>query len=150
MKIVYLDTSAIVKRYVQETGSDIVTSLYSKAWAGDVKVAFSLWNIGEVLGVLDEYYRRGWLRREDYELARLEFLGEILKMLKLRILKAIPVKTSLITKTWRLVEKYHIYQADALQVVSAREVNASEFYTADQTLCKVASEEQINTTCLAE
>jgi predicted nucleic acid-binding protein len=150
MKIVYLDTSAIVKRYVQEAGSDIVTSLYSKAWAGDVKVAFSLWNIGEVLGVLDKYYRRGWLRREDYELARLEFLGEILKMLKLRVLKAIPVKTSLITKTWRLVEKYHIYQADALQVVSAREVNAGEFYTADQTLCRVASEEQLNTVCLAE
>ena len=46
MKIVYLDTSAIVKRYIQEAGSDVVASLYSSAWQGDVKISFSLWNIG--------------------------------------------------------------------------------------------------------
>jgi predicted nucleic acid-binding protein len=32
MKTVYLDTSAIVKRYIQETGSDVVAQLYTKAW----------------------------------------------------------------------------------------------------------------------
>jgi predicted nucleic acid-binding protein len=47
-----------------------------------------------------------------------------------------------------LIEKYHIHQADALQLVSAREVKTSEFYTADQTLCKVAREEQLNAECL--
>jgi predicted nucleic acid-binding protein len=34
MRIVYLDTSAIIKRYVQESGSEVVASLYSKAWLG--------------------------------------------------------------------------------------------------------------------
>jgi len=54
LKIVYLDTSAIVKRYIQEAGSDVVASLYSSAWQGSVKISFSPWNIGEVLGVLDD------------------------------------------------------------------------------------------------
>jgi predicted nucleic acid-binding protein len=71
-----------------------------------------------------------------------------MKMLKLRVLRVIPVKLALIAKTWGLIEKYHIYQADALQLVSAREVKASEFYTADQTLCRVAREEQLNAECL--
>jgi len=148
MKTVYLDTSAIVKRYIQEAGSDVVTQLYSKAWLGDLKIAYSAWNIGEVLGVLDKYYMRRWLSRGDYELARLEFLGETMKMLKLKVLRVVPVKLALIAKTWELIEKYHIYQADALQLASAREVKASEFYTADQTLCRVAREEQLNAECL--
>jgi predicted nucleic acid-binding protein len=150
LRIVYLDTSAIIKRYLQETGTDLITSLYSKVWLGDLKIAFSFWNIGEVLGVLDRYFRRGWLSREDYELAKLEFLGETLKMLRLRTLKIIPVKTSIITKTWDLIEKYHIYQADALQIVSAREAGAKELYTADQTLCKVGVEEQLEVNCLED
>jgi len=92
MKTVYLDTSAIVKRYIQEAGSDVVTQLYSKAWLEDLKIAYSAWNIGEVLGVLDKYYMRRWLSRGDYELARLEFLGETMKMLKLKVLRVVPVK----------------------------------------------------------
>jgi len=32
MKTVHLDASAIVKRYIQEAGSDVVAQLYSKAW----------------------------------------------------------------------------------------------------------------------
>uniref|UniRef100_A0A7C5Z047 PIN domain-containing protein n=1 Tax=Ignisphaera aggregans TaxID=334771 RepID=A0A7C5Z047_9CREN len=150
MKTIYLDTSAIVKRYIKETGSDIIVSLYSKAWLGELKIAFSLWNIGEVLGVLDKYHRRGWLSKDDYELARLEFLGETLKMLRLRVLKVIPVKASIIAKTWSLVEKYHVYQADALQIVSAREAGTSQLYTADQVLCKVGTEEQLEVICLAQ
>lgn len=148
MKTVYLDTSAIVKRYIQEAGSDVVAQVYSKAWLGDLRIAYSVWNIGEVLGVLDKYYTRGWLSRGDYELARLEFLGETVKMLKLRVLRVVPVKLALIARTWELIERYHIYQADALQIVSAREVKASEFYTADQTLCRVAREEKLDAECL--
>ena len=148
MKIVYLDTSAIIKRYVQESGSEVVAFLYSKAWLGEGKIAFSLWNIGEVLGVLDKYYKRGWLTSGDYELARREFLGETLKMLRLRLLNIIPLKPPLIVESWKLVEKHRIHQADALQIASSKLAAAEEFYTADKTLCEVASEEKLNTRCL--
>jgi predicted nucleic acid-binding protein len=149
MKLVYLDTSAIVKRYIQEPGSDVVESVYSSAWQGEVKIAFSLWNIGEVLGVLDKYYRRGWVTRNDYQLARREFLGESLSMLKLRALKVVPIKTSILAQSWELVEKHHIHQADALQIVASRMIGAEEFYTADEALCKVTVEEKLNTRCFA-
>ncbi len=148
MKIAYLDTSAIVKRYIQEVGSDIVASVYSNAWQGEAKISFSLWNIGEVLGVLDKYYRQGWLTGEDFKLARREFIGETLRMLKLRILRIVPVKPSIVVKSWRLVEKYHVYQADAIQIASSKEVNAEEFYTGDKTLCNIAELEGLKQVCL--
>jgi len=148
LKIAYLDTSAIVKRYIQEVGSDIVASVYSNAWQGEAKISFSLWNIGEVLGVLDKYYRRGWLTGEDFKLARREFIGETLRMLKLRILRIVPVKPSIVVKSWRLVEKYHVYQADAIQIASSKEVKAEEFYTGDKTLCSIAELEGLKQVCL--
>ncbi len=148
MKTTYLDTSAIVKRYIQEPGSDVMSSLYSRAWSGDLRIAFSLWNFGEVLGVFDRYYRRGWLTKEGYEIARVEFLYETLRMLRLKLLKVVPLRVPVVAAAWGLVEKHHIYQADALQVASAKEVKADEFYTADQVLCRVAKLESLNTVCL--
>ena len=48
--IVYLDSSSMVKRYVEEPGTKIVREAYLKAYSGELLIAFSLWNIGEVLG----------------------------------------------------------------------------------------------------
>ncbi|MHB9301750.1 type II toxin-antitoxin system VapC family toxin [Thermofilum pendens] len=141
--MVYLDSSAVVKRYVLEPGSEVVSRVYYKALNGESTLSFSAWNIGEVLGVLDKYYRRGWLSREDYEKARFQFLGETIRLLKLRLLKIVPVRTKLLIETWRIVEKYHVYEADALQLVSAKYVGAEEFYTGDEQLHKIAAEERV-------
>jgi predicted nucleic acid-binding protein len=94
--LVYLDTSAIIKRYVREPGSELMNEIYEKALSGDVLLSFSLWNIGEVLGVLDKYRRRQWLDDENYLKARVQFLGETLRFIKLRLIKVIPVGTGLL------------------------------------------------------
>jgi len=52
---VYLDSSALVKRYVSEPGTG-VDYVFDKGWAGEVSIISSIWNIGEVL---DERRRRG-------------------------------------------------------------------------------------------
>jgi predicted nucleic acid-binding protein len=61
------------KKIILEYGSDIVSDVYTKALNGDLRIAFSIWNIGEVLGALNKYYRRGWLSKDDYENARVQF-----------------------------------------------------------------------------
>ncbi len=141
--IVYLDSSAIVKRYVLENGSDKVAEVYEAALTGEAKIAFSSWNIGEVLGVLDKYHRRGQLSEQDYRLARRQFVGETLRLIRLRIVKIVPVKTSLLVLAWRLIETEHIYEADALQIVSAKYIKATNFLTGDKRLHKVALSEGI-------
>ena len=142
--MVYLDSSAIVKRYVLEPGSEIVSGVYDKALSGGLALTFSVWNIGEVLGVLDKYYRRGWLDKQDYTKARYQFIGETIRLLKLRLLKIIPIKTRLLIRAWPLIEKYHIYIADALQVISAKHVGAQKLYTGDKQVHEIAVKEGIN------
>jgi len=54
------------------------------------------------------------------------------RLLKLKLLRIVPVKTRLLMRTWPLIEKYHIYEADALQIVSAKHVKAKELYTGER------------------
>ncbi len=146
--ITYLDSSAMVKRYVIEPGTDIISRVYSKALMGETIIAISLWNIGEVLGVLDKYYRRRWLDRQDYEKARLQFIAETLKLLRLKVLRVVPLKARILLDTWLLIEKHHLYEADALQIVTARYVNADSLYTGDKKLHEIAVNEGIKSVYL--
>ncbi len=143
--MVYLDTSAIVKRYIVEDGSDMVNELYEESLNGELALAFSVWNIGEVLGVFDKYYRRGWITKEDYRNAYLRFRAETRRLIKLNVLRIIPVKSKLLIKTWSLITKYHIYIADALQIVSAKTINADKLVTGDKKLNNIALQEGLNT-----
>ncbi len=148
MRVAYLDTSAIIKRYVEEPGSEVVCSTYNKALSGELKLSFSTWNICEAIGVLDKYFRRGWLSENDYRKARYLFIGETLRLLKLRLLHLVPVRTKLLMQSLPYIEKYHVYVADALQIVTAKYVKAQNFYTGDKHVHEVALKEGINSTYL--
>ena len=142
--LVYLDSSAIIKRYVKEPGSEHVVKLYLKAYAGDVVVSYSLWNVGEVLGVLDRARRLGRLSDEAYGLARRRFLAETRRMAKLGIAVIVPVRSKVLKDSWKIMEKHHIYQADALQIATAKLVKSEQFITGDRDLYTVAVEEGLN------
>ncbi|MEM0244314.1 MAG: type II toxin-antitoxin system VapC family toxin, partial [Zestosphaera sp.] len=109
-KVVYLDSSVIVKRYIEEPGSEYVGQLYVQAYNGLIKISFSLWNIGEVLGVLDKSRTREIITAEDYQVVKKRFLSETLRLTKLGYLVTVPVKLSTLRIAWKIVEKHHIYQ----------------------------------------
>jgi predicted nucleic acid-binding protein len=138
----------VVKRYVLERGTDVVKALYSSAWNGEVKLSFSLWNIGEILDVLNRYRQRGWLGDSEYRTARVMFLSETVRMLRLGLLKIVPLRLSIVSESWKIVEKHNIYEADAIQIASAKHIKASELYTADKKLCDVASKEGVKVVCI--
>ncbi len=147
-RVVYLDSSAIVKRYVREPGSETLRRLYLEASAGGLVLSFSVWNIGEVLGVLDRARNTGRLGDEEYLLARRRFLLETRRLLRQGRLVIVPIRVRILEESWRLVEKHHIYQADALQVASAKHVSATEFLVADKRLHKVALSEGLSSVLL--
>jgi len=147
-KIVYLDASVIVKRYVDEPGSDVVRSLYKRCYFGELRISFSIWNIGEVLGVVDRARMLGRIREEDYVIAKKRFLAETIRLVRLGMLLIIGMQRSILRDSWRLVERYHIYQADALQVASAKNVKAEQFFVADRKLHEVALKEGLNSAYL--
>ncbi len=61
-----------------------------------------------------------------------------MRLLKLRILRIVPVKTKLLINCLPLVEKHQLYIADALQLVTAKYVSVEILYTGDRGLARVA------------
>jgi len=134
---VYLDTSAIVKRYVIEEGSSRVDALYREAHTGNIKIGFSVWNIGEVAVVLDKYEKRGVIGDAREVFAR--FIGEMRLLTRLNQLSLVSLKYDVLISAIGYVFKHGIYIADAVQLASARGFDA--FLTYDKRLARLAEVE---------
>lgn len=61
----------------------------------------------------------------------------------MRKVRFIPVGSRILTRSRDLVLKYHIYQADALQLESAKQARARFFISADRRLVECAKSEQL-------
>jgi len=140
---VYLDTSSVVKRYVNETGSEQVDLIYAKAEAGSWQIVISLWNIGEVLGVLDRYRSRKLIDNEALMKSTANFLAESEKMIRLGSMQILPLALSILTETYSLTLKHHIYEADAVQVATSKLSESKLFLSADRFLLSAAQAENI-------
>ncbi|HKW05017.1 MAG TPA: type II toxin-antitoxin system VapC family toxin, partial [Nitrososphaerales archaeon] len=118
---VYLDSSAIVKRYVKEQGSDSVDKLYhalEKVSETDSAIFFSSWNIGEAFGAIDSKGQREDIGRAAIAEALLLLSLETKKFVAMRRIRIVPIGAKVLTNSRELILKHHIYQADALQIES--------------------------------
>jgi len=139
---VYLDTSAVVKRYILEEGSDKIDELYDEAHAGKIKLAFSIWNIGETAVVLDKYERKGIIENAKTIFAK--FIGETRLLTKLNQLTLTPLNLRILTEATNYVFKHGIYIADAIQIASAEGFDI--FITYDEKLARIAKTEGLKIT----
>jgi len=107
--ICYLDTSALVKLYVQEQGSEIVRELVDKAsLVATSKVAYP-----EARAALARGLRDGYLEEKDYRQAVAALQNDWLKCL------VIEVSDSLVLLAGELAEKYCLRGFDAVHLASA-------------------------------
>ncbi|MEM2122356.1 MAG: type II toxin-antitoxin system VapC family toxin [Candidatus Bathyarchaeia archaeon] len=143
VKHIYLDSSAIVKRYVREVGSEAVDAVFDDAEMGRVEISFSIWNIGEVLGVFDRYSKEGFLTEEDLRRIILYFLSETIKLSKLGGLHVVPLTHTNLVDSWLMVLKHHIYASDALQIASSKG-KCDVLLSGDERLIKIARLEGID------
>ena len=87
----YLDTSALVKRYVEERGTGVIDRLYEETEAGRATTSFSIWNMGEAFGVLDRYHTSGMLTGEELQTTLRSLTSETMKMMRLGTLQVLPI-----------------------------------------------------------
>lgn len=143
-RLVYLDSSCIVKRYIRERGTDHVDRAYSRSEAGETHLAFPLWNMGEAIGAFDKYLTRGLITEEESRAARSSLLTETIKLSRLGALDVLPVSSDVLVQSWTYVGKHHIYEADALQIAFGKEVACDLFLGADKKLLGVAASEGLD------
>ena len=134
--LIYLDSSAITKRYINEKGTETIDIVFDATEIEKAKISFSIWNIGECLGVFDQYRRRNWMTEKDFQVCIRKFLIELQKLYKLKVLQLIPVNSNILIQSFPLIVKYHMYQADILQIISFKAVSADIFLSADKKLLK--------------
>jgi len=132
----YLDSSVILKRYITEPGTQMVDIIFEKAEAGELILTFSLWNIGEALGVLDERSRRGWLTEEEFKESITSLADEVMKLMRLRTLEIIPIYASILTEAWSIIINYHVYEADAIQLTTCISAGSDALISGDEKLIK--------------
>lgn len=141
-EVYYLDTSALVKRYVEEPGSETVDRIYGDAYRGLRTLAFSYWNIAEAVSVFDKYARK--LSLDAKRVVR-DMLRESMTLSRLHRLVVVGVSPSLLRTSLELVLKHHVYVADALQIASAKKVNSSMVVAGDRVLVSIAEAEGLKT-----
>ena len=139
VKLAYMDSSAVIKRYVHERGSDRVDTLYRAAEQGRITLCYPVWNIGEVLGVLDKQRARGNLSQQQHDAVVSLFFRENEKLTRLNSLIITPITNTILVESWKNIQKHHIYAADAIQIASATQTGSSLFLTADKRLAEAAS-----------
>lgn len=137
----YLDTSALVKRYVLERGSDVVDRVFAEAHAKKSSIALSLWNVGEAAVVFDKYGRRIGL--DPKKTMRL-MLSELRTLSLIHSLVVVRVSHRAVLRSAKVALRHGIYVADALQIVSCEISKSTELLTADRELYEVAVSEGVS------
>ena len=130
----YLDTSALVKRYVQEPGTIGVDIILDKAHLGDLVIATSLWNLGEAFGVIDHRRRRRLLTEHEFSVVVRNLTNEVVGLVRTGALQVYSVRASLLTEAWSLILSHHLYQADALQIATCIKSQSKVLITGDELL----------------
>ena len=144
-QMVYLDSSALVKRYIKEKGTDIVDGVFQNAESNSVIIYSSLWNIGEVTEVFDRYDREKVIKFSE---VLGKFLNEVERLSSKGSFEIVNINSALIKGATDYAIRHHIYIADALQLASCKSMGCNNFLTADKKLNEAAMKEKINSILL--
>ncbi len=105
-EIHHLDTSALVKRYVSEYGSEVIDKIFKDAYRDIKIISFSYWNIAETTVVLDKYERI--LKLNARNLLR-NMLREFKTLERLRRLKVMGLSPSILRDSKTGVKTSYIW-----------------------------------------
>ena len=135
MKFYFFDTSALVKRYHGETGSDNVDRIFDQK---DRAIVISNITITEMISAFKRKENAGEIGFETMELLVSKFFADILAEFVVLELTDEHIKESI-----RLVTERNLRTLDALQLGTALEIKGVGciFVSADKNLCETAKHE---------
>jgi predicted nucleic acid-binding protein len=124
----YLDSSAMVKMYVPEAGSELVKA---RCGAAD-EILVSVLVRPETVAALTRLLRAGKLTQEQYDSAKQSLNAA------LEVATVIELSPSVVGKAVACLEAHPIRTLDAIHVASALENTPDRFLSADKRQCATA------------
>jgi len=137
MKI-FLDSSALAKRYIRERGSEKVEHALSEA----TEAAVSLIGPPEIASALCRLRRQGSISGSQYDEAKKALFQDIEDMSVCNL--TIPV----VVRAMGLLEKHPLRTLDALHVAGALEYQTDLFVSSDRRQLAAASESGLRVLCV--
>jgi predicted nucleic acid-binding protein len=135
MFIFYFDTSAIVKIYHKELGSDVVDRILESKEHG---FAISFWTVLEFMVAFSAKRKRKGLSEEALRVTISRFLKDILDKFTVR-----SVNDELVASAISIANKHALPSADCLQLTGALELKKILSETT-QKIVLIASDEEMN------
>ncbi|MDP3105448.1 MAG: type II toxin-antitoxin system VapC family toxin [Candidatus Methanoperedens sp.] len=140
---IYIDSSAYVKEYHDETGSDQVHRIFENSKKGYDVILISLWTISETLNAIDKHFMRHELDEDEYNTVLGAIFSDMLDMVENKNLKIVDIDSNLVKMSWEYISSEHLSAADSLHLVTAIRSNADIFYAADKKLIRTASSKNL-------
>ena len=125
---VFLDSSALAKRYVQEPGSDRVEEILSSASS----LGISVLGVAEVVSALCRRRRERKLSPPQYSKAKQALFEDI------EDASLVNLTDRVVARAIALLERWPLRSSDALQIASAAVWSAELFVSADERQCAAA------------
>ena len=125
---IFLDSSALAKRYIQEPGSDRVEEILF----GASSLGVSMICLSEVISALCRRHRERRLSQPQYLRAKKALFED------LEDSSIIGVTEPVMVRAVELLERWALRSSDSLQVASAAEWSADLFVSADERQCVAA------------
>ena len=136
--MIYLDTSAFVKRYHTEEGSEVVNKIFDEGKKGNKKIHISYWVISETVNALDKHFNRGGFTKEELKKVMGSLFYDIYSGIKEGYLIVSEISPEILTASWDYIIEEHLSAGDALHLVTALYHGCTEFMAADKKLLRVA------------
>ncbi len=139
MKFYFLDTSALVKRYHSEKGTDKIDKIFSE---DDRAIVISSISLTEMVSALNRKKEDKIISKEDLEITLSKFFHDAIRDFLVIELDGEHIKGSIM-----LVLKRNIRTLDSLQLAIALSLKELEvtFVCADKKLVSVAEKEGLQT-----
>jgi predicted nucleic acid-binding protein len=125
---IFVDSSALAKRYIEEKGSDRLQAIISSASALGVSVIC----IPELISALCRRRRERRLSSQQYRDAKAAVLSDI------EDASVIGISEEVIARSVELLEHFPLRSADALHIACAAEWSAELFVSADERQARAA------------
>ncbi len=143
MATYFCDTSALVKRYVTETGSAWLTATIAPKIGNYVFIARI--TFVEVLSAISRKERGGHISAADVTKAKKQFETDYSSEFV-----NVEISETLILEAGKLAEKYALRGYDAVQLAAALETNAKRAARKLPLLTLLSADEDLNTAAISE
>jgi predicted nucleic acid-binding protein len=111
-----VESSAYVKAFSKEKGSEYVTTILDHANKGNLEAITSQWTIGESLAAVDRNYRRKEIKLNERETIVATLMERTMDLVSKGKLMMVYTKQDLVSSSWRLIAERHLSADDALHL----------------------------------